>query len=152
MKKTYRYSFSKLLIFLIALAIAVCLTSLILSVYRLSLFRGQGTYMRASHYLFVLVSAALLITLISVAISSVYTLTSTRLITRFGIVRSYIELDKITQIKLFEKTEKLVLYFGENSYVVIVVNKAWYDDFTDTILKLNPKIMYDKDSLDARQD
>jgi hypothetical protein len=45
-------------------------------------------------------------------------------------------------ICLDRSTNKLSVTFADNSYIVIVVNETWYNDFVEAIIAANPKIEY----------
>ena len=48
-----------------------------------------------------------------------------------------------TTVHLFTKTNKLVLYFKDEKYTVIVVKPEWHNDFVREILQRRPEINYD---------
>ena len=76
-------------------------------------------------------------------IRSVYKVTDSEIVLWFGIVKSVYKIKDIESIHLFTKTNKLVLYFKDGKYTVIVVKPEWYNDFTKDILAKNDKIRYD---------
>lgn len=87
-------------------------------------------------------SVMLFIVLITLLFSSYYSVDGKTLKTSFGIIKSKYDIGKIETVALDRATNKLSVYFDNNSFMVIVVKQEWYEDFVDAILKANPKIEY----------
>ena len=49
----------------------------------------------------------------------------------------------VTEITHFKKSDKLVLYYKPDKYVVIVIDPLCYDDFVKTVRQINPMIIFD---------
>lgn len=62
---------------------------------------------------------------------------------RFGLIKSVYKIKEIESIRLFSKTNKLVLYFKNEKYTVISVKPEWYNDFIREVLSHNLNIRYD---------
>lgn len=89
-----------------------------------------------------LIPIVLLIILISLLISSYYSVDGNVLKTSFGIIKSKYDISEITSIILDRTTNKLAVYFKNNNYIVIVVKDEWYDEFIDTLCAANGKIEF----------
>ena len=50
---------------------------------------------------------------------------------------------------LFTKTNKLVVYFKDDRYTVIVVKPEWYNEFVKEICNANKDIRYDDSTPDS---
>ena len=70
----------------------------------------------------------------------------------FGFIKSTYKLSDIESIRLFSKTNKLVLYLKDDKYTVIVVKPEWYRDLTKEILARNKNIRYDVSTSDRDDD
>jgi hypothetical protein len=131
------------MLILLSLALILSLFGFAVNIYRLINLSEALAYDYISIILMMFVTILLTVIIISVMISSKYTLTKEKLTSSFGIVKSEIPVKDMNQIVLFKKTEKLVIYFGKDKYSVIVVKKEWYDDFIMDMRQLNPDIIYD---------
>ena len=94
------------------------------------------------------IAAALAAVAYTVYIRSVYKITDTQIILWFGIVKQTFKIADIESVHLFTKTNKLVIYFKDDKYTVIVVKPEWYNEFTKEILARNDKIRYDVSTTD----
>lgn len=88
------------------------------------------------------VSALLFVILISLLVSSYYSIDGNTLKTSFGIIKSKYAIDTIETIVLDRETDKLSVNFSNNTFMVIVVKEEWYEDLIDALLEANPKIEY----------
>ncbi len=87
-----------------------------------------------------LCSVMLAVALLSVFCSK-YEIADGVLIKRIGFFVEKITVDEITEIKKFKAQNALVVY-TESEYSVISINERLYDDFTDALKEVNPKISY----------
>ena len=131
--KSYKFRFSKLVLVLIGLAIAAALAAVALVI---------------QHVAVLIVAALAIVIFVSLLIRSVYKITDTQIILWFGIVKQTFKIADIESVHLFTKTNKLVIYFKDDKYTVIVVKPEWYNEFTKEILARNDKIRYDVSTTD----
>ena len=61
----------------------------------------------------------------------------------FVFFKAKYKIKDIVCISLFKKSNKLVVYFLEQSYTVIVIDENLYDDFVLSLRKVNQEIIYD---------
>ena len=61
----------------------------------------------------------------------------------FGIIKSKYDIKDITAIILFKKSNRLVAYFGEKKYAVILISPEFYEDFVLALREQNKAIVYD---------
>ena len=90
-------------------------------------------------YLVAVLAAVLLISLL---ISSYYSIDEKYFRTSFGIIKSKYEISKIESVVLDRTTNKLSVYFDENTFIVISVREEWYEKFVSELLRVNPHIEY----------
>lgn len=95
-------------------------------------------------HIVIIVASLLAITIFSsILLRSTYKLTDSELILWFGFIKSSYKLQDMESIHLFTKSNKLVIYFKDEHYTVIVVKPEWFNEFTKDICSRNPKIRYD---------
>ena len=100
------------------------------------------------HVAVLIVAALAIVIFVSLLIRSVYKITDTQIILWFGIVKQTFKIADIESVHLFTKTNKLVIYFKDEKYTVIVVKPERYNEFTKDILARNEKIRYDVSTTD----
>ncbi|MBD5632742.1 MAG: hypothetical protein HDP34_05880 [Clostridia bacterium] len=98
------------------------------------------------------VCVLLFVILLSLLLSSYYAVEGDKLKTSFGIIKSKYDIKKIETIVLDRTTNKLSVYFDGNTFIVIAVKPEWYEEFTDAILKVNPKIEFSIKSKENKKD
>ena len=146
--KSYKFRFSKLVLVLIGLAIAAALAAVAYTVYRIYLYGFSSPLLVIQHVAGLIVAALAIVIFVSLLIRSVYKITDTQIILWFGIVKQTFKIADIESVHLFTKTNKLVIYFKDDKYTVIVVKPEWYNEFTKEILARNDKIRYDVSTTD----
>ena len=146
--KSYKFRFSKLVLVLIGLAIAAALAAVAYTVYRICLYGFSSPLLAIQHVAVLIVAALAIVIFVSLLIRSVYKITDTQIILWFGIVKQTFKIADIESVHLFTKTNKLVIYFKDDKYTVIVVKPEWYNEFTKEILARNDKIRYDVSTTD----
>ena len=141
--KTYKFKLSKVAALLSALAIILSLGGNALTVYRIIKLGFASFTVGVQHVVMLIVCVALLVVFISLLIRSYYKITDKEIILKFGVIKSVFKIEEITSVHLFTKTNKLVVYFKNETYTVIVVKENWHKDFIDDLLSKNDKIVYD---------
>ena len=144
--KIFKYKFSKLTKSLIYAGIALCVVGFGVNIYSLIVSdiasAANPFYPILQHALMFLVPAFFLLFLISLLISSYYSIDGKTLKSSFGIIKSKYDIGTIETVTLDRTTDKLTVSFNNGSFIVIVVKEEWYDDFIDAICKANDKIEY----------
>ncbi len=98
------------------------------------------------------VTIALFFILLSVLINSAYVIDGKYFKTKFGFVTSKYDIEQIETVTLDRKSNKLAVYFSNDTFIVVVVKQDWYGDFVEALLAANPKIEYSIISLDKPED
>lgn len=143
--KKFNYKFTKLLFILLILGLLIAVLCLGLNIKRIiEIVKANDLVIQniASAGLAALVGLIGIIVIVPVFFSSRYEITNTDLITRRGIIVTKIKLNTITRITFFRVTKKLVLYYNQADYVVIVIDEKDYNDFVDAIKEHNKKVFY----------
>ncbi|MDE6868204.1 MAG: hypothetical protein K2J83_03570 [Clostridia bacterium] len=154
--RTFKYKFTKLTTTLIYIGIALCVAAFGVNIF--SIITGDvaasanPVYPIIQYTLMFLVPIVLLVVLISLIISSYYSIEGSTLKTSFGIIKSKYDISTIDTILLDRNTNKLTVYFKNNNFVVIVVKEEWYDEFIDALCKANKNIEFSIKSKDPDKD
>ncbi|MDE6597552.1 MAG: hypothetical protein K2K60_02825 [Clostridia bacterium] len=144
--KVFKYKFSKLTHALIYAGIALCVVGLGVNIYTVIVSdiksAANPVYPIIQYVLMFLIPAVLLVLLISLLVSSYYSIEGQTFKTSFGLIKSKYDISKIQNIILDRTTNKLTVYFDSNTYIVVVVKEEWYNEFIDALTKANSKIEY----------
>lgn len=144
--KTFKYKFSKLLTALIWAGVALCVAGFAVNLWRCIAigvdYAADPVYPIIQYTLMFFVTVLLAILLITIYFNSCYQIDGKTFKTRFGILVSKYDVEKIESIVLDRKTDKLSVTFTDGSYIVVVVRQDWYNDFVQAVLDANPKIEY----------
>lgn len=150
--KKFKYAFPRVTFILIIVGLAVCLAGFIVNLY---VCITQGISYAVNPFLplilyilmfFVSIVAGGLLT--SVLCSSYYAVDKKSIMTAFGFIRSNYDLKQAEVIVLDRETNKLLLYFNDESYIVVVITPAQYPDFVQAVIDNNPSVEYAIQSLE----
>lgn len=151
--KTFKYKFTRLTTILIYVGIALCFIGLGVNIYAILTddisSSANMVYPIIQYTLMFLVPIVLLVLLISLLISSYYSVDGKVLKTSFGIIKSKYDIGEIETILLDRTTNKLTVYFKNKNYIVIVVKEDWYDEFIDQLCKANSEIEFSINSKES---
>lgn len=154
--KAFKYKFTRLTYIFIALGIALSAAGIAINIYLVSTAdlgsAANIVYPVIQYTLMFLIPLVLLIILISLLISSYYTVDGKLLKTSFGIIKSKYDIESIEAILLDRNTEKLTVYFKNKNFMVIVVKEEWYDEFIEALCAANPKIEFSINSKESKND
>ena len=144
--KIFKFRFSKLTlafiyagIILAVAAFAITLYNVITTDYSLE---TSVSYSIIGYVAMFIVSVLLLVILISLLLSSYYSVSGDVLKTSFGIIKSKFKISNIEKVVLDRSTDKLTAHFKDGTFIVIIVKPEWYEDFISELLKSNPQLEY----------
>lgn len=144
--KRFKYKFSKLVTVLIYVSIALCFVGTGINIYSIATgdikSAANPVYPIIQYVLMFLIPAVLLVLLISLLISSYYSVDEKYFKTSFGIIKSKYEISEIETVMLDRTTNKLTVYFKNNSFIVVVVREEWYNEFIDALCSANKNIEF----------
>lgn len=142
----FRYKFSKPITALIYISIALCFVGVGINIFLIITSdvksAANPVYPIIQYTLMFLIPAVLLIILVSLLISSYYSIEDKYFKTSFGIIKSKYEISDIETVILDRTTNKLSVYFKNNSFIVVVVKDEWYNEFIDALCKANRNISF----------
>lgn len=143
--KKFEFKFSKATNAFIYIGIALAVIAFGVNTYFV-ITQGVGEedkiYPIVRYVLMYFVATLLLVVLVSLKVASYYSIDGKTLKTSFGIIKSKYDVQKIETIMIDRTNHKLSVYFDDKNYIVIAVKEDWYEDFTDELLKINPKIEF----------
>lgn len=135
----FHFRFSKLIIILSILAICLCLGGGAISVYRIVKFGIHNLQQALQGPFLVLVCLFGIVVLLSLLIKSEYALSKEYFSSSFGIIKSKVEISKISSILCDYKQNKITLYMGEE-FVVLLLVDGDLERFSKTLLELSPTV------------
>ena len=150
--RTFRFRFSKLIILLQIAAMVLAAAAIAYTVYRMITLGFGDASLIIQYVLLLLFGVGAIVIFSAMLIRSVYIVGKNEIILRFGLIKSVYKIKEIESIRLFSKTNKLVLYFKNEKYTVISVKPEWYNDFIREVLSHNLNIRYDVSTSDRDDD
>ena len=142
MKNVFKFHYSALLWVMLTAVIALALTGLVWNTYNLIYFINAGIDKIISYSLIVLATGALGVIAFSVAFFGRYVIKNDVLVTCFGVFSSKTQLTEITEVVHFKKSNKLVVYFADQKFSVVLIAPEKYDHFVIALRDKNPKIRF----------
>ncbi len=148
----YRFRFSKTIILLQIAAILLAAAAIAFTGYRMAtLGFGNASYI-IQYAVLLLFGVGALVIFPAMLIRSVYIVNEKEIVLRWGVIKTGYKIKDIESIRLFSKTNKLVLYFKNEKFTVISVRTEWYSDFIREVLSHNTNIRYDVSITDKDED
>lgn len=142
-KEIFKFKYSPVVWVLLSLVVVLSAAGLVWNVYSIVEYTFFGGIKTVSHTLMIIITAALILFVISVMVYGRYVVTEKYLIQYFGLVKNKTELSKIIAITHFKKSDKLVAYFSDQKYTVIVISPTLYDTFVLSVRDKNPSVVFD---------
>lgn len=152
MKKQFKYKLTKLLWILFIAGLLIAGACVFLNVKRfigLLQTNDKETYNYISSILSSVVGFLAFVFIPPAMFSSKYVITDKQLLACWGLVKNRFEINDITTITHFRKTEKLVVYFADDSYTVIIISPEEFNDFANALKEVNNKIFYQLNTEDS---
>ena len=141
--KNFRFKYSITVWILLAVVLALLVSGLVWNIFNLTQYINAGTFKIVVYSLIIALTGFLTLFVISVMAYGVYRIKDGYLYTCFGFIVSKEKISSVVEITHFKKSDKLVVYFADEKYTVIVISPAQYESFILEMRKVNPKIMYD---------
>lgn len=143
--KVFKFRYSKLITGAIYAGMALAVAAFGVTLYKVikgDILQSTNIYPIISNGIMFIISILMFVILVSLLVSSYYSIDTTTLKTSFGIVKSKFKIANIQSVVLDRHTNKLSVHFADNSFILIVVKPEWYEEFISELLKCNPKIEY----------
>ena len=154
--KVFKFRYSKLILAAIYAGIALAIAAFGVTLYNVI----KGDFLQSNNIIYpilsngimFIISVMMFVILVSLLVSSYYSIDNKILKTSFGIIKSKFKIDNIESVVLDRKTNKLTVHFADKAFIVIVVKPEWYEDFISELIKNNPKIEYNINSKENSPD
>ena len=149
MKTTFKYKFTKVFYALFIAGILLATVCIGENVRRFILLLSTSDASATNYVasaLSVIIGILGFIFIIPAMISSKYEIKKQELITKWGLITNKTNAKNITQITFFRITEKLVIYYDDDTYSNVCIDKNEFDDFVKALRDINPKIFYSLDT------
>ncbi len=143
--KSFRIKYSPLIILLLALCLAIFILGITISF--INLFKSLDNTIDIVKYSFlILLNFALIVFTVSVFVYGKYTIKNEDLILHIGIIATKYKIKEIVSINIFKKTNKLVIYFINQKYTVIIIPPKKYDEFILELRSKNREITFSENT------
>ena len=150
--RTFRFKFSKTIILLQIAAMILAAAAIVYTAYRMATV-GFGSASLIIQYVVLLLFGVLALVIFSaMLIRSVYVVGKKEIVLRFGLIKTVYKIKDIESIRLFSKTNKLVLDFQNEKDTVLSVKPEWFNDFLREVRSHNLNIRYDGSITDKDED
>ena len=147
--KKIRFSYSPIVKILIAAVIVIAAAGLTLNIVTVVKYAKSDTLLTVVYGVLSLLTALLLIEAIAIAFYGLYSIKGGFLYSYFGLIYSKTDVNDIIAVQVFNQTRKLVVYFKDEKFSVIIVAPEKYDDFIAALIKANPEIKYLSDGAEV---
>lgn len=140
--KKFKFKFSGFVFFLLSVVLIVCFVSLALNVYNLIHYIKTPLFKVLPYILYIVITLFLIAVVLGIMLFSSYSLKKGNLYVRFGFFVSKTKVSDVIGITHFKKSDKLVIYFKDQTFSVVVIAKEKYDDFVLSLRELNKSIFF----------
>lgn len=140
---SFKFRYSKSVWVLLIIVLILSALGIGWNVFNLVTFLNEGAIKIVAYSLIILLTAFLFVFVLSVMACGRYLIKDNYLIQNFGFISTKTPLSAVLSIIHFKKSDKLVVYFKDAKYTVIVISPTEYDDFISALRKQNPSIAFD---------
>ncbi len=149
--KKFKYTFSKLIIALFIVGMAIAVASIVINVINtVNHYKGNYEFTGYDWFLLILIvalSVFFIVIAISCLISSNYVIKDKKIVLSWGFIKNEIDLNEVKEMKYYPQKNRLELIFTDDSFFVVSTLNSWAYEFIDLIKEQAPKITYSEDSL-----
>ena len=139
--KYFKYRFTKTMIALIFVVIALCGAGIGVSIYRISRFGILHWSDALKAPLLIAICLFCIATVVGILVKSQYIIDETYYTTQFGFIKSKFPIKDVTKLELDTDTHKLTVYVGD-MFSVLSLSPTWNDEFIAALRKVNPDIEF----------
>ena len=140
--KSFRFKYSVTVWVLLSVILAVSMAGMVWNIFCITQYVGINTKRVISGAILCVLSLVLFTLSFSIMIYGKYVIKNGNLNSYLGIIKSSFDLTALTEIIHFKKSNKLVAYFGEKTFVIILIAPELYEQFILAVREINPKISY----------
>lgn len=140
--KKFRISYSPLVLILIFAVVLISAAGLITNVITVINYLKSNFFLAVVYGALTLLTALLFSESLAIVFYGRYVFKKGKLYSFFGFIYSKTDVKEVAAVQVFKKTDKLVLYFTDEKYTVILIPPEKYGDFIVALLKENPDVKY----------
>ncbi len=140
--KSFRFKYSSTVWVLLFLVLILAVAGVFWNVFNLIEYSWAGTFKIIVYTLLIIMTGALTVLVLSLMVYGKYVIKNDSLYTCFGIFKNKTPVNEIIQITHFKKSDKLVMYFKDGKYTVIVISPENYEQFVLAVREANPSVVY----------
>lgn len=141
--KSFRFKYSTTVWVLLSLVIVLSAVGIVWNAFNFITFMHESTIKAVSYALIILLTAFLFAFVLSVVFYGKYVIKDGCIVQYFGFLKTKTPVKDIVEITHFKKSDKLVVYFCDKKYTVIVISPEYYEQFILAVRALNSAIVYD---------
>ena len=141
----FKFKFTAIIYVLIVLGFAFTAVCLVMNIVRIGKVIASDTidaYTIISIALAILMCAAFSVLIIALLVDSSYVFEQKFLVIKFGLIKSNVDYTTIKQIVWFKETNKLTVYYTDESFNNIIIADDEYELFANTLISHNPSISF----------
>ncbi|MBR2871094.1 MAG: hypothetical protein IKB98_06960 [Clostridia bacterium] len=140
--KTFRFKYSVTVWILLTVISLVSLGGLVWNIFTIVEYAGISDKRVVSGAILCLLCLVLLSLSISIMVYGKYVIKNGCVYSYLGFIKSRFDVSELTELIHFKKSNKLVAYFGETNFIIVVIAPEFYEQFILAVREINPKISY----------
>lgn len=141
MNKFY-FRYSKLVIVLLVAVIILSGAGLVWNIYNIVHYALLDAMQTVVYSVITVLNAVVFGFALSITIYGRYVIKRDTIYCCFGLIKSKYKIAEIYQITHYRKQDKLVVFFADQKYTVIVISPAKYETFVERIREINSQIIF----------
>lgn len=138
----FRFKFSALVYVLIIAVILFALGGLFFNVYSIVYYLKVDIKQNVLYIITSILVFLLLIIAVSLLFHSKYEIKNGKIYSYFGFFVTKYNIEDVVSFTHFHKLDKLVMYFKDNTYTVIVIDNKQYDNFYKAVREINGNVIF----------
>lgn len=140
--KKFNFKYPPIAWVLLAVVLLLALGGLGWNIFNLIELWGGEIVKLASYFIVIIIALILICFAISIMVYGNYAIKGKNIVCNLGFLKTTFNIEEVTQITHFKKSDKLVLYFINGNYTVIVISPEEYERFILAVREVNSKILY----------
>ena len=140
--KKFTFKYPTIAWVLLAIVLALAVSGIVWNLFNIVQYWGDNTVKLTGYFIIIALALALIIFATSIMLYGNYTIKGGKLYCNLGFVRTAVDLEDVIAITHFKKSDKLVVYFNDEKYMVIVTSPENDDAFVLAMREVNPKIYF----------
>lgn len=141
--KRFRFNYPLSVWLLLSLILVLTGAGLGLNIFNLIEYSKLGIFKTVLYTIIVMLNLALVVLDVSVMVYGCYVINDGILYSYFGLIRTKTEIKDVVQITHFKKSDKLVVYFKDAKFSVIIISPEKYENFILAVREINPAVLYE---------